>query len=371
MPHVAQLRYLTLFAVSPDSRIESLRRYCLDRCAKCHDGELAGPRMTTLAPGEPICVRPETVSWDAAQQAEWEENFAVAWSMFDTLTQAIPGPTGVPAWNGQPLKSTDVLYVWKQIRDIGADIRHASMFIDLQRLSGTRVVVETDPRLIRLFERSFPKISYVPRDPAAHSTRFATHHVTHERLGMIFRSQASDFPSQPGFLIPDPQRAAWAHGLRPHDGRPLIGFSWTSTNRAKSLPTLQEWLPVLRGIPAAFVSLQYGEMDRDIDFLRRNGVEIEQVPGLDLWDDFDGQVSVLAACDAVFTISNTTAHLAGAIGTPTVVVLRDAPMLSWPRMRGRTAWYPAVRLEWCPATMPWQDWMTAHGNEFEMLARAA
>lgn len=326
--------------------------------------------MTTVALREPICLRLKHVSWDAAQRAEWEEDFAAAWGMYDTLTQTIPGPTGVPAWTGEPLQSTDVLYVWKRFRDIGADIRHASMFVDLQRLPGARIVVETDPRLLRLLERSFPKLFHVPRDPAAHATRCATYHATHERLGMIFRSRTSDFPSQPGFLIPDPRRAAWAQGIRPRDGRPLIGFSWASTNPEKSLPTLQEWLPVLRGIPAAFVSLQYGDVHRDIDVLRRNGVEIEQVPGLDLWGDLDGQASVLAACDAVFTISNTTAHLAGAIGTPTVVVLRDAPMLCWPRMRGRTAWYPAVRLGWCPATMSWYDWMTAHRNDFEVLARA-
>jgi hypothetical protein len=230
------------------------------------------------------------------------------------------------------------------------------MFTDLERIPGARVVVETDPRLIPLFVRSFPRLVFVPRDSTGHHIRAVTCQATHERLGMTFRSQPSDFPPKPGFLVPDPKRVTAARDRRPRSGRPLIG-AWASNNPAKSLPTLGDWLPVLRGREASFVSLQYGDVNHDIEFLRRQGIDIESVPGLDLWNDLDGQAAVIAACDAVLTISNTTAHLAGAVGTPTVVVLRDAPILSWPRMRRRTAWYPAVRLAWCPATMPWETWM--------------
>jgi hypothetical protein len=320
--------------------------------------DASGIRMPTLSPPEATSLVSKPASWEAAQQAEWEEDFATAWRMFDTLTQTMPGPIPiVPTWDGPPFASTDVLYVWKRFRDIGADIRHASMLADLQRMPGARVVVETDRRLIPLFERSFPRLAFVPRDATAHPTRAVTCQATHERLGMIFRSRGADFPSKPGFLVPEPERVAAARGRRPRDGRPLIGLAWASTNSAKSLPTLVDWLPVLRGHAASFVSLQYGDVDQDIAFLRRQGIDIEPVPGLDLWNDLDGQAAVIAACDAIFTISNTTAHLAGAVGTPTVVVLRDAPILSWPRMRRSTAWYPAVRLEWCPATMPWGPWM--------------
>lgn len=318
--------------------------------------------MPTLAPPEIYSPPSDPTSWDAAQRAEWEEDFATAWRMFDALTESIPGPTPmVPSWDGQPFASSDVLYVWKRFRDIGADIRHASMFADLERMPGARVVVETDPRLIHLFARSFPRLVFVPRDTTAQRIRAITYQATHERLGMILRSRMSDFPSKPGFLFPDPRRVAAARGRYLRDGRPVIGLAWASTNAAKSLPTLEDWIYVLRGNPASFVSLQYGDVDRDIAFLRRHGIDIEVVPGLDLWNDLDGQAAVIAACDAVFTISNTTAHLAGAVGTPTVVVLRDAPILSWPRMRRHTAWYPAVRLAWCPATMPWATWMTTHG----------
>lgn len=320
--------------------------------------------MTATLPDAPP-PRHVTPSWEAANQAEWVEDFATAWRMLDALPHPLerPGPPIAP-WDGGPLSSADVLYVWKRFREIGADIRHASMLADVQRLPCGDVIVETDPRLIPLLARSYPRLRYTPRGPVPQPDAAVTVQATHERLGLLFRSRAADFPTQPGFLTPDPGRVSQSRAYRPRDGRPLIGLSWASSNAVKSLPTLDDWLPVLGRADASFVSLQYGATGHDIASLRRHGIDIVAPHDLDVFNDFDGLAALIAACDAVFTVSNSTAHLAGAVGVPTVVVLRDAPILAWPRGKRRTAWYPATRLAWCPADMPWRSWMTTHGATF-------
>ena len=46
----------------------------------------------------------------------------------------------------------------------------------------------------------------------------------------------------------------------------------------------------------------------------------------------------------VLTISNTTAHLAGALGIPCVVVLDDDSVTTWPDHQEQSPFYPNTRL---------------------------
>ena len=48
----------------------------------------------------------------------------------------------------------------------------------------------------------------------------------------------------------------------------------------------------------------------------------------------------LGALDAVVTISNTGAHLAGAMGIPTCLIRDDWFRRAWPVLSDRTPWYP-------------------------------
>ena len=46
----------------------------------------------------------------------------------------------------------------------------------------------------------------------------------------------------------------------------------------------------------------------------------------------------------VLTISNTTAHMAGALGIPCVVVLDNGIVTTWPYTSFKTPFYPKTRL---------------------------
>jgi ADP-heptose:LPS heptosyltransferase len=56
--------------------------------------------------------------------------------------------------------------------------------------------------------------------------------------------------------------------------------------------------------------------------------------------------ALIDACDLVITVSNTTAHLAAALGKPTIVLLPNVDSLFWywHRDSGTTPWYPNVRM---------------------------
>lgn len=131
------------------------------------------------------------------------------------------------------------------------------------------------------------------------------------------------------------------------DARPVVGISWHSTNEDKELPDYTAWAATLGQIGATFVSLQYGEAETEAGIAgiaQAGGPAILRDPEVDAFNDIDGLAAQIVALDAVLTISNTAAHLAGALGQRTAVLLDGRPHLVWPYLGDRTPWYRRLRL---------------------------
>lgn len=153
-----------------------------------------------------------------------------------------------------------------------------------------------------------------------------------------------------GFLIAD--RDATARQRRQLEaraaGRPLVGLSWRSRNAAygtsKSL-ALSDLLPLLR--PDIFwVDLQYGDTAAERSMASAAGAEIWRDADIDPLRDMDAAAAQVAALDLVITISNTTAHLAGALGLPTWLLLPSPGyglLWYWFVERADSPFYPSVR----------------------------
>lgn len=64
----------------------------------------------------------------------------------------------------------------------------------------------------------------------------------------------------------------------------------------------------------------------------------------DGFEDFDDTAAVVALCDLVISVDSVIAHLAGAMGKPTWVLLAQRSEWRWMKARSDTPWYPTVRL---------------------------
>ncbi len=61
--------------------------------------------------------------------------------------------------------------------------------------------------------------------------------------------------------------------------------------------------------------------------------------------DIEGLAALIDACDIVVTVSNTTAHLAAALGKPTLVLLPwHTPLWYWHLSSMNSPWYPTAIL---------------------------
>jgi ADP-heptose:LPS heptosyltransferase len=190
------------------------------------------------------------------------------------------------------------------------------------------------------------------------------------RLGSYLRRDAEAFPQRPqGFLTPDAARAAELRAGLKDDGRTMVGLSWKSQNpkfeKAQSA-RLTDFASLLQRPGCRFVDLQYGDTSADREAVERElGVTVEHLDDIDNTRDIDGLAALMAACDAVVTVSNTTAHLAGALGRPTLVFVPygHARLWYWFKDRGDSPWYPRLRVARQHSGQSWSDLIAASADE--------
>jgi len=230
---------------------------------------------------------------------------------------------------------------------LGDQIIGASMLGELTAFAD-HVVAEVEPRLVPLLQRSLPDVETVGVGEGLYAGR-ADAHVAMGDIGRYLRPSWDAFPvPAPTYLKADPARLAALH-TRLHSGGAIVaGMSWRSHNikrgRWKSAP-LDELEPLLRLPGMRWIDLQYGETSEERASLPK-GATLDHVDDIDNTRDLDGLAALISACDLVVTISNTTAHLAGALGKPTWVLVPDGNVRMWYWFIGRddSPWYPHVKL---------------------------
>ncbi len=276
--------------------------------------------------------------------------FAKGWRDYQKRLDINAGATrraySQPQWDGKNVDGT--LFIWGE-QGIGDNILYASMLADLQ-MRARDVVLEVEQRLIPLFARSFPFLKLIPMKKRLYNGQIDAQDAI-GNLGTYLRLDFGSFPcNEEGYLKADEERAASLRARFPQDGKKLIGISWRSKNqkyeREKSA-SLNDLLPFLRLQSCRFVDLQYGDTAEErAAFEKEHGIRIEHLDDIDNKNDIDGLAALIKACDAVVTVSNTTAHLAGALGKPVFVMLPYglARFWYWFQDRADSPWYPKVRL---------------------------
>ncbi len=261
-------------------------------------------------------------------------------------SRLVTDPMQIAEWRGEDISDKTLLIdlMETEKQGLAVAIRATSIVAQaIERASRTILVVEH--RLVPLFRRTFPAAEVVPFSERAAAYRRADVCASVQHLTVLFANDPvklrnSFFRMQADGVAAREMREQYRNGSE----LPLAGLSWTSAAVRKESPELSHWSPLLGDEAAKIVSIQYGKIEDDLSRLRtlaRNGVAYD--PSVDQLKDMDRFASQLAALDAVVTVSNTGAHLAGALGIPTVIIVEDK-IRNWPVFENTTPFYPSVSI---------------------------
>ena len=173
-------------------------------------------------------------------------------------------------------------------------------------------------------------------------------------IALAMETTLETIPNPGPYLFVNPsQRLAWAHALGERR-LPRIGLAWRGNPQHKNdhnrSMKLEEWVHQL---PPGFeyLSLQKEVLATEEALLERFHIRSF---GADI-QDFSDTAALCEAMDAVICVDTSSAHLAGALGVKTWVLLTHTPDWRWLLERQDSPWYDSMRLyrqdvdrQWAP-----------------------
>ena len=279
-----------------------------------------------------------------------------------------------PYWNGIHLNGKSVL-IWAE-QGIGDEIMFTSILPTLSQMT-EKIVIECNIRLVSLFQRSFPQIQFFPRQNPPNPKlldKNIDYQIPMGSLGQWLRTSEDSFKeSKQTYLTACANKSAKIRERyqKLADGKLLVGISWKSTgiNQRQALlksTILEDWTSVLLQQDCYFINLQYGDVKEELEqFHLQTNLMIyqdEKIDSLRSLDDFAAQTSAL---DLVISTSNTTVHMAGALGKQVWTLLPYIPDWRWMLDREDTPWYPSMRLFRQNETGDWSGVFSQVRSELE------
>ena len=193
-----------------------------------------------------------------------------------------------------------------------------------------KILYITEKRLYPIIKRSFPKMEVGTQGVTYDWTRNNLKKNGYIPLGSIPRRHRKTVEAYKNHRVPflkankqlyDKYRAKL---LALANGRPIIGVSWKGgywqiQRKTKELE-LQNWEPIFKR-SALYVNLQYGDISKEVSYLREKKHDLIVFPELDFKVHIDDWVAIAGACDGIISVSTALVHFAGAIGQKVAVVM--------------------------------------------------
>jgi hypothetical protein len=206
---------------------------------------------------------------------------------------------------------------------------------------GATVYIEVQPPLVRILsnlEGVQPPIAKGSPLPEF------DYHCPMMSLPLAFKTTLDTIPSAPKYLHTDKAKVAHWRTLLGDRSRPRIGLAWSGNpnntiDQRRSI-RLTEWAAYLPS------GCQYFSLQKDVREADRAALDSSPFI-VSFGDGMLDFVSVAALCecmDLVISVDTSLAHLGGALGLRTWVLLPSTPDWRWLRDREDSPWYATVKL---------------------------
>jgi len=298
-----------------------------------------------------IIIDPEFVDahWNLSLCNLRMGNFSDGWQGYKWRLK-IDGAFGKPLKSNMPnwdFKKTNKRLLLSTEQGVGDIIFFGRFLSELQK-NIPNLLVQIDKRLVSILQRSLPQIKFYPADIDVPESSYDIHSPI-ASLGEYFNHSKINFlKSKNHYLISDKKRTKDIRDDLSINNKLLCGISWKSqsplTGHEKSL-SLEKLASVFNSEKIRLVNLQYGETEKDINFLRsKSDIELIQYSSVDNFNDLDGLASLIDACDFIVTVDNVTIQISAALGKESFVLLTHFPHYFWPLEKKESILFPDLKI---------------------------
>ncbi len=145
--------------------------------------------------------------------------------------------------------------------------------------------------------------------------------------------------------------------------RPIVGLCWQGSPEmekhsyiGRSIP-LETFSMLLELNKITILSLQKGFGSEQLENCSFKNQFIACQPQIDSTWDFLETAAIIENCDLIITCDTSIAHLAGGMGKPVWLLLRNIPFWTWGLQSESTFWYPSMKLFRQKERHNWQEVM--------------
>lgn len=270
-----------------------------------------------------------------------------------------------PVWDGSDLAGRTILLHAEQ--GLGDTIQFAR-YAPLVAARGGRVVLECSHALAQLMTGVGGVDEVVVSGDLLPA--FETHCPLVE-LARIFGASPGTIPADVPYIEIDPgTAAAWSERFSAVPGL-KVGLAWAGNPKHKNdrnrSVALDHFASLTRTRRVSFFSLQVGPRSGDLAHL--GGHRIDDLSPL--LTDFTQTAGAVGCLDLLITVDTAVAHLAGALGQPTWLLLPSVPDWRWLLERDDSPWYPSMRLYRQGGPGDWEPVIERVEHDLAALAGAA
>jgi FkbM family methyltransferase len=282
--------------------------------------------------------------WDRAlallQAGDYRRGFPAYESRWD-LKRAHKRKLPTPFWDGTPLDGRSIFLSDEQ--GFGDVLQFARFIPEVKRRGAGRIVLECQPELMRLMALTPGVDAVVPRAKSAGHSDWPKTDCHSPLLGLpvLFGTTLATLPAEVPYLTaPSPDRILADD--RALGGRLKLGLVWAGKTAPRDRSCSLEFLLPLLGDPRfAAYSLQVGPRAADLKSSGADALVTDLAPAL---HDFAETAAMLRQLDLLITVDTAVAHLAGALGVRTFLLLRFVSDWRWFDHRPLSPWYPSFTL---------------------------
>ena len=245
------------------------------------------------------------------------------------------------------LNKTKNIFLWSE-QGIGDQIMYGSLLNEFSKMC-KKLTVRIDERLIHLFKKKNRSINFIGQKDKINETDF-DNHLSIADLGKFLRYEKKQFDNVVfPYIDVDESISEKIKNILFDKNKLLIGISWTSKaemGQDKSIDH-ESFIPILKLQNTSFIDLEYKNSEEDKkNIYKKSGKKIHRINEIDYYNNILGVSSIISACDLIITCSNVNAHISGALGKKTFLLLPlgKGRLLNWSSEKNHSLWYPSVKI---------------------------